>query len=182
MSNVGLISTAAQTKVSRAANVRTHARKYRPTRSRGIAAFVLSFLAPDPLLVSIVASIPACHAGDRGSIPRRGDSFHLVSYRGNVSLDQLYQNNFMMYCTYATLQSCASRTRQQRKSRPGRPGATETGRKQTLSNRRRSAPPNLLVGETSAPLCLRPLPRPPAVVCRPSRSFAKTSTCLALSL
>ena len=22
---------------------------------------------------SIVASIPACHAGDRGSIPRRGD-------------------------------------------------------------------------------------------------------------
>ena len=143
MSNVGLISTAAQTKVSRAANVRTHARthararKYRPTRSRGIAAFVLSFFAPDPLLVSIVASIPACHAGDRGSIPRRGDSFHLVSYRGNVSLDQLYQNNFMMYCTYATLQSCASRTRQQRKSRPGRPGATETGRKQALSNRLR---------------------------------------------
>ncbi|XP_074663662.1 uncharacterized protein LOC141915743 [Strix aluco] len=25
-----------------------------------------------PLLVSIVVSIPACHAGDRGSIPRRG--------------------------------------------------------------------------------------------------------------
>ena len=24
------------------------------------------------LLVSIVVSIPACHAGDRGSIPRRG--------------------------------------------------------------------------------------------------------------
>ena len=24
---------------------------------------------------SIVVSIPACHAGDRGSIPRRGDSF-----------------------------------------------------------------------------------------------------------
>ena len=24
---------------------------------------------------SIVASIPACHAGDRGSIPRRGDTF-----------------------------------------------------------------------------------------------------------
>ena len=23
---------------------------------------------------SIVASIPACHAGDRGSIPRRGDT------------------------------------------------------------------------------------------------------------
>src|SRR4029434_8753967 len=28
----------------------------------------------DKLLVSIVDSIPACHAGDRGSIPRRGDS------------------------------------------------------------------------------------------------------------
>ena len=26
------------------------------------------------VLVSIVVSIPACHAGDRGSIPRRGDS------------------------------------------------------------------------------------------------------------
>ena len=26
----------------------------------------------DHLLVSIVVSIPACHAGDRGSIPRRG--------------------------------------------------------------------------------------------------------------
>ena len=26
------------------------------------------------VLVSIVESIPACHAGDRGSIPRRGDS------------------------------------------------------------------------------------------------------------
>ena len=25
-----------------------------------------------PLLDSIVVSIPACHAGDRGSIPRRG--------------------------------------------------------------------------------------------------------------
>ena len=25
-----------------------------------------------PILVSIVVSIPACHAGDRGSIPRRG--------------------------------------------------------------------------------------------------------------
>src|SRR4029434_805709 len=28
----------------------------------------------DKLLVSKVDSIPACHAGDRGSIPRRGDS------------------------------------------------------------------------------------------------------------
>ena len=29
------------------------------------------------LLVSIVVSIPACHAGDRGSIPRRGALFFL---------------------------------------------------------------------------------------------------------
>ncbi len=27
------------------------------------------------ILDSIVVSIPACHAGDRGSIPRRGDLF-----------------------------------------------------------------------------------------------------------
>ena len=27
------------------------------------------------VLGSIVVSIPACHAGDRGSIPRRGDFF-----------------------------------------------------------------------------------------------------------
>lgn len=30
---------------------------------------------PQAVLVSIVVSIPACHAGDRGSIPRRGGSF-----------------------------------------------------------------------------------------------------------
>ena len=30
------------------------------------------------ILVSIVVSIPACHAGDRGSIPRRGDFFSFV--------------------------------------------------------------------------------------------------------
>ena len=29
-------------------------------------------LAWDGILGSIVVSIPACHAGDRGSIPRRG--------------------------------------------------------------------------------------------------------------
>ena len=30
------------------------------------------------LLDSIVVSIPACHAGDRGSIPRRGEVFFLL--------------------------------------------------------------------------------------------------------
>ena len=29
-------------------------------------------ISAQPVLVSIVVSIPACHAGDRGSIPRRG--------------------------------------------------------------------------------------------------------------
>ena len=29
------------------------------------------------VLGSIVVSIPACHAGDRGSIPRRGEIFFL---------------------------------------------------------------------------------------------------------
>ena len=34
-----------------------------------------------PLLDSIVVSIPACHAGDRGSIPRRGAfSFSTVRF------------------------------------------------------------------------------------------------------
>ena len=32
------------------------------------------------VLDSIVVSIPACHAGDRGSIPRRGDYFLLPRY------------------------------------------------------------------------------------------------------
>ena len=29
-------------------------------------------------LGSIVVSIPSCHAGDRGSIPRRGEEGHLL--------------------------------------------------------------------------------------------------------
>ncbi len=40
---------------------------------------VLSYLqGACAFLVSIVVSIPACHAGDRGSIPRRGDSFFIA--------------------------------------------------------------------------------------------------------
>ena len=34
--------------------------------------------AHKPLLGSIVVSIPACHAGDRGSIPRRGGRYFLL--------------------------------------------------------------------------------------------------------
>ena len=36
------------------------------------------------ILGSIVVSIPACHAGDRGSIPRRGVS--LLFYEGFLNL------------------------------------------------------------------------------------------------
>ena len=32
------------------------------------------------ILDSIVVSIPACHAGDRGSIPRRGGFFYSMEY------------------------------------------------------------------------------------------------------
>ena len=49
-------------------------RKYYKTRSEIL--YMLSVL-----LVSIVVSIPACHAGDRGSIPRRVALFFLnVTY------------------------------------------------------------------------------------------------------
>ena len=43
------------------------------------------------VLGSIVVSIPACHAGDRGSIPRRGDfffSFRNFSRRFGVSYQE----------------------------------------------------------------------------------------------
>ena len=39
------------------------------------------------ILDSIVVSIPACHAGDRGSIPRRGDNiFHLEWLQNEASV------------------------------------------------------------------------------------------------
>ena len=34
----------------------------------------VAFVQKHQILDSIVVSIPACHAGDRGSIPRRGDT------------------------------------------------------------------------------------------------------------
>ena len=58
----------------------------------GCVAQLVEHRIPDPKVVSsnlatfnflvrdsIVASIPACHAGDRGSIPRRGVFLMLVS-------------------------------------------------------------------------------------------------------
>ena len=41
------------------------------------------------ILGSIVVSIPACHAGDRGSIPRRGERFFLIlSYLSSVKTNK----------------------------------------------------------------------------------------------
>ena len=42
------------------------------------------------LLDSIVVSIPACHAGDRGSIPRRGALIFVMAFRFFF----FYDNNF----------------------------------------------------------------------------------------
>ncbi len=39
---------------------------------------------------SIVASIPACHAGDRGSIPRRGDGIMRWWCSGNINAFQAF--------------------------------------------------------------------------------------------
>jgi hypothetical protein len=40
--------------------------------------FTSSSMKSNVIRLSIVASIPACHAGDRGSIPRDGASFLLL--------------------------------------------------------------------------------------------------------
>ena len=52
---------------------------------------------------SIVASIPACHAGDRGSIPRRGEFFIDTSERlrmqyYTVPLSILFDCTFKKKC------------------------------------------------------------------------------------
>ncbi|CAL1276448.1 unnamed protein product, partial [Larinioides sclopetarius] len=41
------------------------------------------------VLGSIVVSIPACHAGDRGSIPRRGESIFLTFQYVNLHFNDL---------------------------------------------------------------------------------------------
>ena len=38
------------------------------------------------ILVSIVVSTPACHAGDRGSIPRRGEILFFFSFQVNHAI------------------------------------------------------------------------------------------------
>ena len=42
--------------------------------------FSKKILLPSLILGSIVVSVPACHAGDRGSIPRRGDLDFFLAY------------------------------------------------------------------------------------------------------
>ena len=53
---------------------------------------------------SIVVSIPACHAGDRGSIPRRGAFFNSTLQIINKTLDEhrtpLLCNHFLLFSKY----------------------------------------------------------------------------------
>ena len=54
---------------------------------------IYSFLFPfHHVLDSIVVSIPACHAGDRGSIPRRGVIFCMIYFLRNMFL-YLFSSN-----------------------------------------------------------------------------------------
>ena len=50
---------------------------------------------------SIVVSIPACHAGDRGSIPRRGVSFYKMVYlEFNLFKEILYIKKYNTFKNY----------------------------------------------------------------------------------
>ena len=60
--------------------------------AKGVILFLIITLfstkIASQILVSIVVSIPACHAGDRGSIPRRGVlKIFLDFYLGNQGSD-----------------------------------------------------------------------------------------------
>ena len=52
----------------------------------GVRADRCARLQTAVILDSIVVSIPACHAGDRGSIPRRGDVSFRVAKRVKSSV------------------------------------------------------------------------------------------------
>ena len=49
---------------------------------------------------SIVASIPACHAGDRGSIPRRGENFLLASFHSKWTVDSIDSMVHLCICKW----------------------------------------------------------------------------------
>ena len=61
------------------------------------------------LLVSIVVSIPACHAGDRGSIPRRGaNRFTLSSLVRSTVLPTVFTCAFMSSQIFSVCALCVS--------------------------------------------------------------------------
>ena len=49
------------------------------------------------VLGSIVVSIPACHAGDRGSIPRRGGLFIIFDSMYSLAFTPLNCSNLLFY-------------------------------------------------------------------------------------
>ena len=65
--------------------------------------WIANILVASSILDSIVVSIPARHAGDRGSIPRRGGSYFFSSSLNN----KIYFTFFLRYkyflFTFATL-------------------------------------------------------------------------------
>ena len=48
---------------------------HQPNRDVDLKLFIIFAHQKKGILGSIVVRIPACHAGDRGSIPRRGERF-----------------------------------------------------------------------------------------------------------
>ena len=63
---------------------------------------------------SIVASIPACHAGDRGSIPRRGENFVRCGFKmwASLLLPSLYQSHINASPWYFVLASSNNNNKQ----------------------------------------------------------------------
>ena len=53
-------------------------------------------------LVSIVVSIPACHAGDRGSIPRRGELF-CYGHNGTYQCKKFFFSTFYFSVLFSAL-------------------------------------------------------------------------------
>ena len=73
--------------------IRTYVRTHTRTQAR-MHACTVRHKDVQPVPVSIVVSIPACHAGDRGSIPRRGDAFFPVRN------ELLFRKNYLLHCRY----------------------------------------------------------------------------------
>ena len=54
------------------------------------------------ILDSIVVSIPACHAGDRGSIPRRGDNLFFSTRSDEAAITMMLEEENATAQTIAT--------------------------------------------------------------------------------